>query len=128
MAYPAISFLTSTTRRIAATIKLTTISKMTALAAAGGYCTMAIWLDMAMAMEADWLPLMTLTTKKSPITSVTTKIDPNAIHVLDIGTTMSQMMRQPLAPPSRAASISDLSILAMALKIGTIMNSVNKCT
>ena len=71
---------------------------------------------------------MTLTTKKSPITKVSTKIDPKAIPVLERGTTMSQMMRQALAPPSRAASISDLSILAMALKMGTIMNNVNKCT
>src|SRR5258706_14454597 len=128
MTYPAISFRTSTTRKIAATIKLTTINKITALAAAGGYCTMAIWFDMAMAMEADWLPLMTLTTKKSPITRVITKIDPKAIPVRESGITMSQMMLQALAPPSWAASISDLSILAMELKMGTIMNSVNKCT
>src|SRR5690242_9586533 len=83
---------------------------------------------MAIATEALWLPLITFTTKKSPMTSVMTKIEPSAIPVLDSGTTMSQMMRQPLLPPSRAASMSERSMRAMELKIGTIMNSVNKCT
>jgi len=98
----------------------------TALAAAGGYCTMAIWFDMASATEALWLPLITLTTKKSPITRVITKIEPSAMPVLDNGTTMSQMMRHELLPPSHAASMIERSMRAMELKMGTIMNSVNR--
>jgi hypothetical protein len=68
------------------------------------------------------------TTKKSPITSVITKMEPSAIPVLDSGTTISQMMRQPLLPPSSAASMTERSMRAIELKIGTIMNRVNRCT
>ena len=60
----------------------TMISRITALAAASGYWTAAIWLYMASATEALWPPLIMLTTKKSPITSVMTKIEPSAIPVL----------------------------------------------
>ena len=59
----------------------TMISRITALAAAGGYCTAAIWLYMASATDALWPPLIMFTTKKSPITSVITKIEPSAIPV-----------------------------------------------
>ena len=41
---------------------------------------------------------------------------------------ISQMIRQPLLPPSSAASTIERSMRAMELKIGTIMNSVNKWT
>ena len=40
----------------------------------------------------------------------------------------SHMMRMELAPASRAASISALSMRAIELKIGTIMNSVKRWT
>ena len=50
--------------------------------------------------EALWPPLMTLTTKKSPITWVTTKIEPSAMPLLDSGSTISAMTRQRQAPAS----------------------------
>ena len=71
---------------------------------------------------------MILTTKKSPITSAITKIEPSAIPVFESGITTVVRMRRPLAPPSRAASSSARSMRAIELKIGTIMNSVNRWT
>ena len=78
--------------------------------------------------EAEPPPLMTLTTKKSPMTIDRTKIEPSAMPVLLSGTTMLRMMSKRLAPASRAASTVRLSIRAMALKIGTIMKMVSWCT
>ena len=60
----------------------------TALAAAGGYCRSAISLAIANTTLLLWLPLMILTTKKSPITSAITKIEPSAMPVLDSGMTI----------------------------------------
>src|SRR5262245_62288735 len=113
---------------IAATISITMISRQTALAAAGGYWRMAISFDMAATTDELWPPLMTLTTKKSPITSAMTKMEPSAIPVFERGITMSVMTRNRLAPPSTAASITARSIRAIELKIGTIMKSENRCT
>ena len=73
-------------------------------------------------------PLITLMTKKSPITSTMTKIEPKAMPLRESGTMTSHMMRAELAPASRAASISALSMRAIELKIGTIMNSVKRWT
>ena len=42
--------------------------------------------------------------------------------------TTFQITPQRVAPASTAASISDWSMRAMELKIGTIMNSVKRCT
>jgi hypothetical protein len=114
--------------RIAATISETMMISTTALAAAGGYCRSAISLDIANTTLPLWPPLMILITKKSPMVSAITKIEPSAIPVRDSGITMLVRIRRPLAPPSRAASMSAGSIRAMELKIGTIMNSVNRCT
>ncbi len=47
---------------------------------------------------------------------------------LDSGITISRTTCQPDAPASTAASISDLSIRIMVLKIGTTMKSTNKWT
>ena len=73
-------------------------------------------------------PLITDTTKKSPITSVTTNSEPSAIPVFESGRTTFHTTPQRVAPASTAASSSDLSMRAMELKIGTIMNSVNRWT
>ena len=80
------------------------ISSSTALAAAGGYCIAETWFYSADTTDVLWPPLMTLTTKKSPITWVTTKIEPSAIPVLTSGSTISQTTRNRPAPASRAAS------------------------
>jgi hypothetical protein len=71
---------------------------------------------------------MTRTTKKSPMVSAITKIEPSAIPVLDRGITIVVRICQAAAPPSRAASMIAGSMRAMELKIGTIMNSVNRWT
>ncbi len=71
---------------------------------------------------------MTFTTKKSPITSVMTKIEPSAMPVFDSGSTISVRIRQRPAPASYAASSKLRSMRAMELKIGTTMKSVNKWT
>ena len=78
--------------------------------------------------EPDRPPLITVTTKKSPITSVTTNSAPSAMPVLHSGSTTFHTTPQRVAPASTAASSSDLSMRAMELKIGTIMNSVNRWT
>src|SRR5262245_65444530 len=104
---------------IAATISITMISRQTALAAAGGYWRIAISLDMAATTDELWPPLMIFTTKKSPITSAMTKMEPRAIPVFESGITMSVMTRIRLATPSTAASISDRSVDAVELKLGT---------
>ena len=83
---------------------------------------------MAETTEPDWPPLIVRTTKKSPMTSAMTKIEPSAMPVFDSGSTTSQITCQGFAPPSTAASISAGSMRAMELKIGTIMNSVKRCT
>ena len=82
-----------------------------------------------MTTEALRPPLMILTTKKSPMTSVMTKIDAQRDAGLgqrdhDLG---HDAETRP-APPSTAASISDRSIRAIELKIGTIMKRVNRWT
>ena len=61
---------------------------------------------------------------KSPITSVTTKIEPMAMPGFTSGTITSRRIWKPEAPASCAASISERSMRIIALKIGTIMNSV----
>ena len=68
---------------------------------------------------------MTLMTKKSPMTIDTTKIDPSAMPFLESGNTIKRMISKRLAPASRAASTTRLSMRAMALKIGTIMKIVS---
>src|SRR2546426_7059976 len=113
---------------ITATISVTMVRRHTALAAAGGYCRMAISLDIAATTEALCPPLITFTTKKSPMTSAMTKMEPSAMPVLDSGITMSVMTRNRLAPPSTAASITARSMRAIEVKIGTIMNKENRWT
>jgi len=66
-----------------------------------------------------------LTTKKSPITIETTKIEPSAMPVLHSGSTIRRTISKRDAPASRAASMVRLSIRAIELKIGTIMKIVN---
>ena len=61
---------------------------------------------------------------KSPITMVMTKIEPMTMPVRHSGTMTFQTICQPLAPQSRAASISERSMRIIELKIGTIMNIV----
>src|SRR5881392_694113 len=105
------------------TISVTTSNRTTALAAAGGYCRTAVSFDIASTTDALCPPLMIFTTKKSPMTRATTKIEPMAMPVFDRGTTISRITRKRPAPASTAASITAGSIRAMELKIGTIMNS-----
>src|SRR5206468_11603902 len=112
---------------IAATISITMIRRQTALAAAGGYWRIAISFDIAATTDELWPPLMIFTTKKSPITSAMTKMEPSAIPVFERGITISVMTRARLAPPSTAASITARSIRAIDLKIGMIMNSEMSC-
>ena len=71
---------------------------------------------------------MTPMVTKSPITMVMTKIEPMAMPVFDSGMTTLARTCQPLAPASRAASISDLSMRSMELRIGTIMKAVSRWT
>ena len=60
---------------------------------------------------------------KSPITIVTTKIEPMAMPDLDSGSiTVVTVLHHP-APSSSAASSSRRSIRIMVLKIGVTMNS-----
>ena len=73
-------------------------------------------------------PLITRMTKKSPMTSVTTKIEPSAMPVRDSGAMTSFRIVSGPAPASTAASTTDGLILAIALKIGASMNNVNRCT
>ena len=61
---------------------------------------------------------------KSPITSVTTKIEPMAMPGLHSGMMTFHSVCQPDAPPSRAASIRRRSMRIIVLKIGVTMNSV----
>src|SRR5207253_3021334 len=96
--------------------------------AAGGYWRMAISFDIAATTEALCPPLITFTTKKSPITSAMTKMEPSAMPVFESGITMSVMIRNRLAPPSAAASITARSMRAIELKIGTIMKRENRWT
>ena len=65
------------------------ITMMTALAAAGGYCSAATSFCSAETTDALWPPLMVRTTKELPMTSVTTKIEPSAIPLLLSGSTIS---------------------------------------
>ncbi len=61
---------------------------------------------------------------KSPTTIVITKIEPIMIPERLKGMMMLVMICQADAPESLAASIRDLSIFAIELKIGTTMNKV----
>ena len=61
---------------------------------------------------------MTPTVMKSPITIVTTKIEPMTMPGLASGITMFQMICQPVAPASKAASTRRLSMRTIELKIG----------
>src|SRR5215208_5933468 len=106
----------------------TKMTRTTALAAAGGYCIAWISVASADTIDALWPPLICLTVKKSPMTWVKTRIEPSAIPVFDSGMITSTMMRQRLAPASRAASISAGSILASELAIGPTISSVNRFT
>ena len=67
---------------------------------------------------------MKRTVMKSPITSVTTKMVPIMIPGLVSGMITLVSVWKPEAPLSYAASISDLSMRIMVLKIGTTINSV----
>ena len=96
---------------------------MTAWAAAAGYCRSEIWFDIISATEALWPPLMKRTVVNSPITSVTTKIEPMAMPGLASGMTTLVSVCQPLAPASRAASIKVRSMRISVLKIGVTMKS-----
>src|SRR5579859_1260266 len=122
------SLRTSTTRTMAATSSSTTASSTTALAQAAGYCSSDTSLLIISPTEALCPPLISRTVMKSPITSVTTKIEPIAIPGLHSGTMTSTITRQALQPASVAASISRRSILTIVLNIGATMNSVYKCT
>ena len=72
-------------RVIAAIIISTTASRITAFAQAAGYCSSEIWLEIIRPTEALCPPLMNRTVMKSPITMVTTKIDPIAMPGLHNG-------------------------------------------
>ena len=124
----ASSLRTSTERRIRATSIVTTMVSTTALAAADGYWSTPTSSYSAPTTDAEPPPLMTLMTKKSPMTIDTTKIDPSAMPFLESGNIIIRMMSERLAPASRAASTTRLSMRAMALKIGTIMKIVSWCT
>jgi len=54
----------------------TVSNNTTAVAEALGYCSKEISFEISRPTLADWLPDMIRTVKKSPITSVTTKIVP----------------------------------------------------
>ncbi len=118
------SFLISTIRRMPAIISNTTASSTTALAQAAGYWSREIWFAIIRPTEALWPPLMSRTVMKSPMTSVTTKIEPMAMPVLLSGRMTLAITCQVRAPPSTAASIKRRSIRIMVLKIGVTMNSV----
>ena len=94
------------------------------MAAAAGYCSSDIWFFIISATEALCPPDMTCTVEKSAITSVTTKIEPMAMPGLASGMMTFHRICQPLAPASRAASISERSMRISVLKIGVTMNSV----
>ena len=94
------------------------------MAAAAGYCSSEISFAIISPTEALWPPLIRRTVMKSPITSVTTKIEPMAMPGLAQRMTTFVRTCQPVAPASRAASISAWSIRIIVLKIGTTMNSV----
>ena len=64
------------------------------------------------------------TVTKSPITMVTTKIEPMAMPGLHSGRITLTRVCQPVAPASRAASRRLRSMRIIELKIGTTMNSV----
>ena len=83
---------------------------------------------MAETTDALCPPLMTRTAKKSPMTSATTKIAPSAIPVLVSGMMMLTRTSKSVAPASFAASMTEGLILDIELKMGTIMNSVNRWT
>ena len=61
---------------------------------------------------------------KSPITMVSTKIEPITMPVRDSGTITFHRVCQALAPASRAASSNARSMRIIELKMGTIMNMV----
>ena len=89
---------------------------------------MEISFHMAKTTEALCPPLMILTTKKSPMTSAMTKIEPSAMPVFD-------QRNHDLGdhPPAAGAGIDGGlddagSIRAMELNRVTIMNSVKRCT
>ena len=105
------------------TIK-TVSSRITAVAAADGYCSSEISLEINRPTLARCDPDMNRTVMKSPITSVTTKIVPIMMPGLVSGRITWRRVWNPLAPLSRAASSSDPSIRIIVLKIGTTMNSV----
>ena len=65
---------------------------------------------------------------KSPIANVSTKMVPIMMPGLASRMLTSHRIYTPVAPPSRAASISDLSIRNMVFRIGTIMKNVSACT
>src|SRR5881628_3014364 len=79
---------------IAATISITMIRRQTALAAAGGYWRIAISFDIAATTDELWPPLMIFTTKKSPITSAMTKMEPSAIPVFERGITIEKLEKR----------------------------------
>ena len=78
---------------------------------------------------ALWPPLMTLTTKKSPITCVTTKIEPKRDAASCEAAARSPTRRASGWRRRRARPrCRPGSMRAIELKIGTIMNSVNRWT
>ena len=66
---------------------------------------------------------MKRTVANSPITRVTTKIEPMAMPGLASGMMTLVSVCQPLAPASCAASTSERSMRISVLKIGVTMNS-----
>ena len=88
-------------------ISSTIDSSTTALAAAAGNCRYDISTWMILPIEAICWPPITPMVTKSPITMVTTKIEPMAMPGLHSGTTTFQTVCQPEAPASCAASSND---------------------
>ena len=83
---------------------------------------------MALPTEAICPPPNTSMVTKSPITTARTKIEPMVMPGLHSGTMTCQRVCHSVAPLSTAASSTARSIRIMALKMGTIMQSVYKCT
>src|ERR1700709_815466 len=75
-------------------------SRITALAAAGGNCRALSRVSMALPAEAICSPPITPKVMKSPMTMVTTKIEPMAMPGFDSGMMTLVSICQPVAPAS----------------------------
>src|SRR5262245_7339682 len=123
------SSLRMSTRRVRPQMTSSTVaSRITACAAAGGNCSAPICVFIIFPTEAICWPPITPIVTKSPITIVSTKMEPMTIPGLLSGITTLASVCQPEAPQSVAASISVRSMRIIELKMGTIMNSVYRCT